>query len=685
MKTCIDPNSVVLIEVDGFCGAGGYTQGVHNAKIDGNPCAVVIIGINHDPVAIRSHKRNHPETIHFIEDFRDVNVMKLLPIVEAARKKYPNAKLVFHMSSECTHHSIAKGGMSRNADSRSLPEHAYRYIDILRPDIISVENVKEFLTWGPLEIKVILDKQGNEFYSQLNKEPRKETPEELAVRKAKGRRKFKRHQYGPTWVPIKSRKGEYYREWCARIKGMGYHYDYKLLNAADYSAFTSRIRYFGLFALESEDIEFPIPTHSKSGTNGTKKWNAVKEVLDFADEGTSIFAKQYCEASLGRIMAGCVKFVAGGKDKFLSRYNSVKPEDTCLSTDSPCGVVTTNNRFAIVKARFLSKAYSGHPDSKNQSVNDPAGTITTVDHHQFVTTYYSPGYNKGIDEPVGTVRCKDCMGLVSPQFLTAYYGNGFSRSVKEPAPTVTVKDRLAVVSPFFMNNYSGGGQSSSVDSPSPTPTTVPKQNLVQPIFMDQQYECSKPASILNPIGSLTANPKFNLINCKWIMNTNYGNVGKSVENPSPSVMASRHHHYLVNPQYDSKGGSVENPCFTLIARMDKMPPSLATVSRDEKDMPAFIRRQGNALVYEIYETDSPKTKEIKEFMALYGITDIKMRMLKIIELLLIMGFPEDYILEGSQTDQKKFIGNAVECHQATANTEALARKILSNQLKLEAV
>ena len=60
-------------------------------------------------------------------------------------------------------------------------------------------------------------------------------------------------------------------------------------------------------------------------------------------------------------------------------------------------------------------------------------------------------------------------------------------------------------------------------------------------------------------------------------------------------------------------------------------------------------------------------------------------MLKIIELLLIMGFPEDYILEGSQADQKKFIGNAVECHQATANTEALARKIFTNQLKLKVI
>jgi DNA (cytosine-5)-methyltransferase 1 len=52
-------------------------------------------------------------------------------------------------------------------------------------------------------------------------------------------------------------------------------------------------------------------------------------------------------------------------------------------------------------------------------------------------------------------------------------------------------------------------------------------------------------------------------------------------------------------------------------------------------------------------------KKIKEFMADNGIVDIKMRMLNIPELKRIQGFPEKYILKGTQTDQKKFIGNAV--------------------------
>jgi len=62
-------------------------------------------------------------------------------------------------------------------------------------------------------------------------------------------------------------------------------------------------------------------------------------------------------------------------------------------------------------------------------------------------------------------------------------------------------------------------------------------------------------------------------------------------------------------------------------------------------------------------------------MALYGIVDIKMRMLKIPELNKIMGFPEDYVLVGTQADQKKFIGNAVEVTIARAWCEALCARL----------
>lgn len=90
----------------------------------------------------------------------------------------------------------------------------------------------------------------------------------------------------------------------------------------------------------------------------------------------------------------------------------------------------------------------------------------------------------------------------------------------------------------------------------------------------------------------------------------------------------------------------------------------------------FIRREGDTLIYEVYTTDSPIVVQIKEFMALYGLVDVKMRMLKIPELKRIMGFPANYKLVGTQAEQKKFIGNAVEVTMARVICEALGRMIL---------
>ena len=138
----------------------------------------------------------------------------------------------------------------------------------------------------------------------------------------------------------------------------------------------------------------------------------------------------------------------------------------------------------------------------------------------------------------------------------------------------------------------------------------------------------------------------------------------------------------MDAQYSRIGRDLDQPCFTLIARMDKTPPYLIEASTETKDTPPFIKIIGNTIVYEIYETDSPKMKQIKEFMALYGLVDIKMRMLLIKELKRIMGFPENYKLIGTQADQKKFIGNAVEVTMARALSRAKARKL--KMLKLSA-
>lgn len=596
LKSIEGLSDIELFVIDLFCGAGGLSEGVEEARLDGNKCAKVICCVNHDKNAILSHDANIPDALHFIEDIRTLELSPISTIVERIRQLYPDAMIMLHASLECTNFSKAKGGQPRDADSRTLAEHLFRYIDVIDPDYIQIENVEEFMSWGDM------DEKGK---------------------------------------PISMDKGRLYQKWVRNVKKYGYNFEHRILNAADFGAYTTRKRFFGIFAKKSLPIVFPEPTHCKGGRQDMfsklGKWKPVKEVLDFSDEGTTIFReKPLAEKTLERIYAGLIKFVAGGKDAFLSRYNTVRPQDTCKSVDEPCGVLTTENRFAKVQVSFLSKQFSGHPESKNVSVEEPAGAITCKDHHVFVSAYYGNGHNHSVDLPAPTVTTKDRMALIESRFMCSYNFKDTGKDINQPCPTLLTKDRLSLVSPFFMNQYSGGGQVSDINSPCPAVTTTPKQNLV------------------------TCQP--------WIMNTAFSNVGSSIEEPSQTITANRKWHYLMNPQFNSAGGSVDSPCFTLIARMDKMPPYL-------------VATESGQVAIEIYETDSPMTRKIKEFMALYGIVDIKMRMLRIPELKKIMGFPEDYVLIGTQADQKKFIGNAVEVTQARKNTEALCKVLRKLRLK----
>lgn len=584
---------IKLLYIDLFCGAGGTSTGVENARYADEQCAKVVACVNHDANAIASHAANHPDALHFTEDIRTLELSPLVAHVERMKKIYPDALVVLWASLECTNFSKAKGGQPRDADSRTLAEHLFRYIEAIDPDYIQIENVEEFMSWGDM------DEHGH---------------------------------------PISKDKGRCYEKWKRNVRKYGYDFDWRILNAADYGAYTTRKRFFGIFAKRGLPIVFPEPTHCKDGKSDMfgqlEKWKPVKEVLNFSDEGESIFCrkKPLAEKTLERIYAGLIKFVAGGKEAFIVKYNSMSRTGKyqAPSVDEPYPVVATQGRLALAKVNFLSKQFSGQPDSKNISVEGPAGTITCKDHHAFVS---------------------------------AYYGNGHNHSVELPAPTVTTKDRLALVNTSFLCSYNFKDKGKDINLPCPTLLTKDRLALVNSVFIDNQYGTGKPTSIEQPVGTVTTVPKFNMVSCKpWIMNTAFSNVGSSIEQPSQTITANRKWHYLMNPQFASAGGSVNNPCFTLIARMDKMPPYLVEVE--------------GGIGIQVTSVDSPMTVKIKEFMALYGIIDIKMRMLRITELKKIMGFPEDYILIGPQSDQKKFIGNAVEVNMARVLCEAICKEII---------
>lgn len=607
---------ISLLYVDLFCGAGGTSTGVELACVSDEQCAKVVACVNHDKNAIASHAANHPDALHFTEDIRTLELSPLVAHVNRMKQIYPEAHVVLWASLECTNFSKAKGGLPRDADSRTLAEHLFRYIEALNPSYIQIENVEEFMSWGDMD--------------------------------ANGK-------------PISKDKGRLYERWKRNVKSYGYEFEHKILNAADYGAFTSRRRFFGQFAAKGLPITWPEPSHCKDGKIdmfcNLEKWRPVKDVLDLQDEGESIFnrKKPLADKTLERIFAGLVKFVAGGKDSFMIKWNSMSRNGgyNAPGIDEPCPVVSCQNRLGIANVHFLSKYYSGDPDSKNIPVSGPAHTI----------------------------KCKDNHALVTSDFLAAYYSSGDNTSsVNSPCPTVSTKDRFNYVQPQFLCSYNFNDAGKDINAPSPTILTKDRLLLIAPVFIDQQYGQSKPASANQPLGCVTANPKYALVT-PWLMNTNFSNVGSSLEQPAQTITANRKHHYLMNPQYQSAGSSIDNPCFTLIARMDKTPPYFISTKHGVYAFHNYygwlseVIQKRPVFIFKDVDSLCPPIWKIINFMVLYQIVDIKMRMLKIPELKRIMGFPENYVLIGTQADQKKFIGNAVEVNMARVLCEAVSKKL----------
>ncbi len=570
-----------FLVVDLFCGAGGTTIGFERSGV-----AKVIAAVNHDARAIESHWANHPEVKHFEEDVRTLDLKALSKHVKKERAKHPDALLILWASLECTNFSKAKGGMPREADSRTLAYSLCKrylpdtneyldgngYIQMIDPDYVMIENVVEFQSWGPL---------------------------------------------CENGKPISRKNGSDWLKWRSVVNTLGYHDDWTQMNAADFGGRTSRNRLFGCFAKNVLRNTWPTPTHAKNpqkeGMFGKlEPWKPCRPCLDLDDKGASIFkpGRIKSDKTFQRIYAGLVKYVAGMTMKeFLMKYNSMDAktgEFRNASTENPAPTIATQRNPNLVQPEFL---LNYHHSSTADSTKEPSGSLTTKDKKALVTPVCIVQHNGGnpesktvnLDGPARTLTSTG--GKQSLVLINSYYGNSDKlQSADEACGTITTKDRFAAV--FLDKQYSSGTKHQSVDVPA---------------------------------GSITAVPKLNLV-----------------------------HAFLFNPSHGGHHTGIDRPSQTVIARQDKAPLYLLQTDTGELAIPVF-------------EQDSETVRNIKQFMAMYGIVDIKMRMLKVVELKRIQGFPEDYVLKGTQTDQKKFIGNSVEPNVVAAWIKALATSVSEAQ------
>ena len=414
--------------VDNFAGGGGASTGIEMAL--GRP---VDIAINHDPEALAMHAANHPHTRHFVEDVWAVEPR------EVTRGEPVD---LAWFSPDCTHFSKSRGGKPKDKKIRGLAWVAVKWAQQVRPSVICLENVEEFVTWGPLD------------YSDQ---------------------------------PIRARSGETFDLFIRALRGLGYEVDFRELRACDYGAPTTRKRFFLIARCDGEPIVWPERTHGM----GRLPYRTAGECIDWTIPCPSIFSREkpLAENTLRRIAKGVVKYVLNNPKPFVVCLNHTADYFRGQGLDAPLGTLTQVLGFALVAphitkfransvghgideplhtitacsvgeskhmggaaplglvSAFLAKHYGGVVGCP---LEQPIGTVTGIDHHSIVACHlerqFGHSVGESVDSPMGTVMPSGGgkTALVAA-FLSKYYGAGTGQELWGPAQTITSRDRFGLV------------------------------------------------------------------------------------------------------------------------------------------------------------------------------------------------------------------------------------------------
>lgn len=483
------------LHIDLFAGGGGAGEGA--SRVRGRSAD---IAVNHSPVAIAMYKANHPTTNCFIESVYKVKPRNVIPAGK-------HVSLLW-LSPDCTHHSKAKGGKPKDQKIRGLAWSAMPWVKHCRPDVILLENVREFLDWGPLHKTHSNGCTGED---------------EKCAKKCH------------FMTPIKSRKGETFRAFVRKLERYGYVVETRILKACDFGAPTTRERMFLQARRDGRAISWPIPSH---GPNRAQPHRTAAEIIDWSIPCSSIFdrVKPLVDKTQARLARGVVKFVIEAARPFIisTRHAEslaapmiVKVKsysgggNNAMAADEPLRTITASKRgeFAVavpylvrrsngervgqapriediskplttVVAQgqkqalciaFLAKHYSDRPTggwAGGQAMDKAIGTITAQDHHSVVAANLiryngdQPGAERvaDVDGPIGTLDTSNRYAVVASNLIkfrgtSAAHIAASAHDLEQPVPTVAAQGTHLAVSATFLVRYNGQSCAQPVDAP----------------------------------------------------------------------------------------------------------------------------------------------------------------------------------------------------------------------------
>ncbi|MEN6532307.1 MAG: DNA cytosine methyltransferase [Bryobacteraceae bacterium] len=462
--------------VDNFAGGGGASTGIEAAL--GRP---VDLAVNHWRAAMDTHERNHPGTVHLCEDVFKVSPRKVC--AELWRRKglvgTPRVSVAW-FSPDCRHFSRAKGGVPVSRKIRGLAWVAIKWAEQVRPEQIYLENVPEFLGWGPV-------KDGK---------------------------------------PDLSKKGLTFKKWLGRLRNLGYRVEWRELVAADYGAPTTRKRLFVIARCDGKPIVWPEATHGNpkeiEGQGdmcrpALKPWRTAAECIDWSLPCPSIFERKrpLKEKTLKRIAAGIRRFVIDNPEPFIMSYYGPKGEkgyDRGAALEDQLPTVPTENRFALVVPSIMPLTHDGN-GARGIKPGEPMPTVTGAHRGEQALVAASiarigqtgGGGDKAysVEQPVTTVTSK-AEHLLCTAFLAKHFGGVVGIPANVPAGAITAKDHHGLVTATLVGCGGRAGQSApcAVDEPMRT-TTSKADRAIATAHLMKLYGTSTGAALDGPMPTVT--------------------------------------------------------------------------------------------------------------------------------------------------------------------------------------
>jgi len=650
------------IVVDFFCGGGGAGTGLEmglGRKVN--------VAKNHSPKAISMHTINHPGAKHFTTD-----VFEGDPDTECGGK----AVGWFHMSPDCTHHSQAAGGQPRKREIRNLSWIGLKWGGKKKPRVISLENVKQILQWGPLIAK--RDKATGRVIKLVR------------VLNAKGKEVIEKVVAAPGeivpvgqqfLIPDPKRRGTTWKRFVQSLEGMGYAVEWRVIKACDFGAPTSRERLFMIARCDGQPIVWPEPTHAKKPGKGQQKYRTAAECIDFTDLGKSIFGRkdELADATKRRIAKGMKKFVIDNPAPFIVPIANWSNE-TVQSMDEPLRTVTSypkGGSFSVVSPVIAPATHQG-----SDRINDPLGPLPTVTCANrgeltlispvMVTAAHGEGKPGGVQrwgdgskssaDPLGTVTASGGHSVASAH-LVKFRFNDEGKALDEPLPTITSGGNYQRpagaahamgIATAFMAQMNGGFNTTDAKSLGDPMTTVTntgsQQQLVTASLLHLRGNCDARAAG-EPLQTISAGGTHHGLMTAFMERQFGASVGQDLSEPAPTITAggggkSSLVSFELSPEHEE--GALRVAAFLIsyygtenISGCDQPAPTITT-----KDRLGLVT---------VMVKGTP-----------YVIVDIRLRMLQPAELYRAQGFPPDYIIthgaDGksfTKTEQVHMCGNSV--------------------------